>query len=330
MSGDLTCRVCGATGPHPHHTAREMMFGTRETFDYFKCSDCGCLQITEIPADMSSHYGQGYYSFSMDPALAYRRPLKNLLNRLRDRVMLFAPGGQLALPTLNTPQLRIGFEFLRRVPGLSLDTRIVDVGCGTAILLYRLHNVGFRDLTGADPFLSKGDHQVGPGFRMLRQSAETLDGQYDIVLMNHSFEHVPDAAGTMAAVARRLAPGGTAIIRVPLVDSLAWERFGTDWFQLDAPRHFYLHTQKSLRLLAERAGLKLVRTVHDSNHEQFTYSDRYRQNVPLGRDPSRPDGKPHYDGPEPTQADIARNAALAEQVNAEGRGDQATFYLQHA
>lgn len=324
---EFRCRVCGTQAAHPRYSAREMMFGTRELFEYVQCGACGCLQIAEFPADPGAHYGGAYYSFKENPAAAYRQPLKNLLNRWRDQLTLLAPGGDRLPFQVSVPHLRTGFQALRRVPGLSLDSRIVDIGCGSGLLLHRLHNAGFRSLTGADPFLDGGDREVGPGFRMLQSPAETLQGSFDVVLMNHSFEHVPDPAGTMAAVKRLLAPGGTALIRVPLCDGEAWERYRGDWFQLDAPRHFYLHTQRSLRLLSEQAGLEVAQVVHDSDHHQFTFSERYRQDAPLVRDPQRPDGKPSYAGP--SEAQIAQYQARAEQLNREGRGDQASFYLRH-
>ena len=61
------CRVCGAEGRFPHHVVPEMMFGTRELFDYFECEACGCLQIASIPSDLSRHYPASYYSNAVEP-----------------------------------------------------------------------------------------------------------------------------------------------------------------------------------------------------------------------------------------------------------------------
>jgi len=33
---------------------REMMYGFRDEFIYIECSECGCLQIAEIPEDISN------------------------------------------------------------------------------------------------------------------------------------------------------------------------------------------------------------------------------------------------------------------------------------
>jgi len=43
--------------------AKEMMFGFRESFHYFECSNCGCVQIVPIPDDIKKYYPTNYYSF---------------------------------------------------------------------------------------------------------------------------------------------------------------------------------------------------------------------------------------------------------------------------
>ncbi len=40
-----------------------MMFGIGETFCYFQCAECKCLQIVEIPSNMARYYPENYYSF---------------------------------------------------------------------------------------------------------------------------------------------------------------------------------------------------------------------------------------------------------------------------
>ena len=56
VESQRACRICASNGPHPHFVVREMMFGTRESFDYFECSNCKTLQIVDIPADLARHY----------------------------------------------------------------------------------------------------------------------------------------------------------------------------------------------------------------------------------------------------------------------------------
>jgi hypothetical protein len=58
------CKICASTEGNQVVTAREIMFGFRDEFKYFKCSFCGCLQIIERPKDLSKYYpSESYYSY---------------------------------------------------------------------------------------------------------------------------------------------------------------------------------------------------------------------------------------------------------------------------
>ncbi len=77
----MACRICGDHGEHRVHRVPEMMFGTGETFDYIECGACGCLQISEIPEDMSRHYPPEYYAFESGGEETERRGLRSHLER---------------------------------------------------------------------------------------------------------------------------------------------------------------------------------------------------------------------------------------------------------
>jgi hypothetical protein len=110
---------------------------------------------------------------------------------------------------------------------------------------------------------------------------------------------------------------------VRVANSVAWERFGTDWVQLDAPRHYYLHSIKSLVLLANRAGLDLASIEYDSTGFQFVGSELYRRQIPLRES----DGAPSrlFTGKQLRQFE-----ADARRLNRLGRGDQAVFCFRKA
>ena len=58
-----TCKICFSNKNNKTYVAREMMFGLREEFIYFECSNCGCLQIKDIPKDISKYYPKDYSPF---------------------------------------------------------------------------------------------------------------------------------------------------------------------------------------------------------------------------------------------------------------------------
>ena len=56
------CKICENVEGNVSYTAREMMYGLREEFEYFQCAVCSCLQIVEFPKDMTRYYPGDYYS----------------------------------------------------------------------------------------------------------------------------------------------------------------------------------------------------------------------------------------------------------------------------
>jgi SAM-dependent methyltransferase len=322
LRSNVACRVCAASGPHKAWNAVEMMYGTREQFTYFQCRACQCLQIEIIPADLSRYYRTDYYSLSTDHAAAYGHALKNTANRWRDQLTLFVPGAGRFPWRVAVPSLRAAFDALRRVPTLKLKSRIVDVGCGAGQLLFRMHNAGFSSLLGIDPFVAS-DREVAPGFSIRKEDLSNLDGQFDLIMMHHSFEHVPDPTDTASQLRDRLTLAGMAMVRIPVADCDAWDRYRENWFQLDAPRHLYLHTRESMRILAGRSGLRIVAAHCDSDFNQFLISERYRQGLPMVAPPGVQ--LPPFDV---TPAQLAYYRKAAESLNVAERGDQMVFYLQ--
>lgn len=98
---------------------------------------------------------------------------------------------------------------------------------------------------------------------MLRRTPDELEGEYDFVMLHHSLEHMSDQFAAFGHLRRLLKPSGKLLVRIPLAGGLAWRRYGVDWVQLDAPRHLYLHTERSIRVLADQTGLKVERVIYD-------------------------------------------------------------------
>ena len=60
------CQVCHNEINNVPYIGEERMFGMGDQFQYFKCSNCGCLQIASIPENLDKYYPENYYSYSYD------------------------------------------------------------------------------------------------------------------------------------------------------------------------------------------------------------------------------------------------------------------------
>ncbi|MBI4380999.1 MAG: class I SAM-dependent methyltransferase [candidate division NC10 bacterium] len=315
----MPCRICGSVGNHRTYEAREMMIGLRDPFRYFLCAACGCLQIAEIPGSMAQYYPSAYYSFVHEPSADGR--LMKWARRQRARYAVYNEGliGKLIYEKAPNPALR-SLWGLR----ITTDSSILDVGCGSGSVLYALQQIGFKNLLGIDPYIEgPTDHENGAP--VLKRTIHDLTGQWDIIMFHHSFEHLVDPLATLRAASKLLSEEGLCIVRTPIVSSYAWKRYGVHWVQLDAPRHFFLHSLDSIALLSEQAGLIVENIVFDSTAMQFWGSEQYLRDIPLFSERS------YVVNPSKaifSRGEIDAYAKGARQLNLEQQGDQAAFYLR--
>lgn len=313
-----SCRVCGNSPGNRRHVAREMMFGFRDTFAYVECAACGCLQIEAVPRDIERYYPKEYYSFRRSD----EAPLKQFLKRQRARHAIGRwnlVGWALSAVFGPPPYAR-----WVRASGTGIHDPVLDVGCGSGVLLRSMRQAGFDDLTGVDPYVS-ANHATGHGIRILRRTLAETEGLYRLILFNHSFEHLEDPEGALRESRRLLLPEGVLLLRLPVAGSAAWRRYGADWVQLDAPRHFFLHTEASIRTLAARTGFEVVRVEWDSDAFQFWGSEQYARDIPLNdpRSYARNPGDSIF-----SKRAIREFEARAREWNERGEGDAACFYLR--
>ncbi len=315
------CGICGNEKSNRLHYPREMMFGWGEVFEYLECGHCGCLQITQVPADLGRYYPHDYYSYK--PPKDKRQPQWVLrLRQMRTRAFLGEPSALGALLALVSRRPE-HFEWFSR-GRVTLDSRIVDVGCGGGGLLLKLQREGFRDLLGVDPFIER-DIDYGNGVRVLKKTLAELEPPFDFLMLHHSFEHMPDCLGTLRELRRLVREGGTLLLRVPVADSFARRKYGIHWVAWDAPRHLYLHTVKSLHVAASATGFEVAEVTYDSSRSQFIGSELYLRGVAFQQ------AGPYHAGREKAAFSAAEWSGFqraAAELNARRDGDTACFYLR--
>jgi SAM-dependent methyltransferase len=205
--------------------------------------------------------------------------------------------------------------------GVKHDARILDVGCGSGVLLADLKELGYENLLGLDRFIPQAIIDKHRG-KIVKGELRDLRGTiWDVITFNHSFEHMADQSEILQAAANLLAPAGRCLVRIPVL-GWAWKHYGVNWAQIDAPRHLFLHTVKSFRLLAASAGLEVVDIAYDSNEFQFWVSELYSRNISLSSiDASKP--QKIF-----SRSELQKFRATSRELNAKGLGDAGCFTLR--
>jgi len=272
-SGKENCEICDAAFSRALE-AREMMFGFRDSFTYCQCANCCALQIKRIPKDIGRFYPADYYSYQPLASSVARRRRRGA----RRRRILEWP--RIAMPLLRLLSKADDTFYIYRAMGMRPASRVLDVGGGSGAHVLEMRDAGISGTLGIDPFIP--DDVVFEDKLLARKIAiDDLSGEYDFITFHHSLEHMPRQIDTLTQARRLLAPGGQVLIRIPTVTSEAFETYQENWVNLDAPRHFILHSHKSLGIAAAKAGLRVNRLWCDSTGMQFMGSEQYRKDIPL-------------------------------------------------
>jgi len=132
---------------------------------------------------------------------------------------------------LNTSTLKYIVSALKSFSELN----IIDVGCGNGYLLTKLHNSGFKKLTGCDI----NPPETSDGIKYVNAEAENLpfhDLEFDITVCNHTLEHVIDIQKAVLELKR--------ITRKFIVVTIPCQRYYHYTFDLHVhffPEESYVH-----------------------------------------------------------------------------------------
>ena len=312
------CITCGELTNYKEYILSEMMFGTKDQFNYLECGICGSLQIKQVPVNLSKYYPDNYYSLTSSKL----NFIKSFLVSRRDKHSIGFNNliGKILAKYFPAPFYLKVFKVINA----KRDWKILDIGSGTGQKLLALERIGFQNLLGIDPNIVN-DIYYSDALQVRKMSLSEINDKYDLILFNHSLEHMEDPEFVLKEAAKKITAESLIVIRIPIVDCYAWKKYDTYWDGLDAPRHIFIPTKKSLGLLANRCGFEIINMFCDSTSMQFWASEQYKRGIPL-MDPRSYAISPENSIFNKTQINNFKKEA--QKLNLEGTGDTVSAVLK--
>ncbi|HEV8614939.1 MAG TPA: class I SAM-dependent methyltransferase [Methylomirabilota bacterium] len=228
MTQMLPCPACGTTAAERTIAASD--------FTVWRCAGCGLGRTLPPPpeADGREHFAEDAAHVAQGAGLPKDRWWRR-----------FTEGPLDAL-------VRAG-----ATPGM----RLLDVGCNVGYFLGAARERGFA-ASGFDGSSAAVAFARAQGLDVACARLETavLDPTgYDVVVMNHILEHLPDPAAALRRVRDWVRPDGFVMVTLPNFASPIARRSGLRWAGLVPTQHVWHFTPRALARLVKAAGFERIR-----------------------------------------------------------------------
>ena len=317
-----TCIICDNIEQNQLYIFKELQLGTNEAFEYQCCNNCRSMQLLDAPSNMAKYYPNNEY-YSFNSKTNNKQAVKGL-KKIKIEFFLFNKHKILGFLMSLGYKWQPVFKWIKNCK-TKYDDSVLDVGTGNGGTLAELSNIGFKNLTGIDPFIN--NEAVNDDVKILKKSIFEVHQKYHTIMMHHSLEHTPNPLAVILKAKELLEDDGTLLIRVPIMGNYSWQKYNQFWCGLDAPRHIFIPTKKAIQILAEKAGLQIVKFEYDSPDfvSILWMSEQFKKGIALNDDNS------YFVNPSNSifsKNDIKKFRKILKQEAINNNGDTAAIYLK--
>jgi 2-polyprenyl-3-methyl-5-hydroxy-6-metoxy-1,4-benzoquinol methylase len=144
--------------------------------------------------------------------------------------------------------------------------RLLEIGSGMGHLVGQLDDTFQTYGIDVNHWAVSKSREAAPKTHLHTASAQELpfsDGSFNVVIIKHIVEHLPDPQRAIQEIGRVTEPGGTLLLATPNLDSLLKPWKGKSWIGYQDPTHISLKRPAEWLAFIEGAGFELVRVFAD-------------------------------------------------------------------
>jgi 2-polyprenyl-3-methyl-5-hydroxy-6-metoxy-1,4-benzoquinol methylase len=225
-----SCPICGIVGPRLWVRGPDRLHGRAEEYTLLRCAACSLVWLSRPPQpeEMHLHYTTAYHKLI---SAAGDNPVKRWKARKVDLAQLKQSGA------------------------------LLDLGCSSGSFLESMRGQSWKlyGIEMSSDCAKEAEARCGAQVFVGNILAAPFQCEmFDVITCFDVLEHLFEPQRVMEKVAKWLKPGGIFFVQVPNIDSAEARVFGTYWHGLELPRHLFHYSPKSLKYLAESAGLLQV------------------------------------------------------------------------
>ena len=323
------CKVCNSRKIDTF-TVKEKQYAILDEFKYLHCLECGSLMIKDIPNNLSKYYPTDYYSFAETKLINTPLTIKKWLRSKYWQYIISKEQKNIVGYLINLfrkPENDMLADIISKTD-IYPKSKVIDIGCGNGDLLKRFYQVGYWNILGLDPNINHDIYYEEKKLVLkakVENYAKEEEKLYDLIMFHHSFEHMPNPEEILETIKRISHKETRYLIRIPLSNSYAFEKYRENWSGLDAPRHLFIYSEQGMRIMLENHNFEILEIIYDSTEYQFWASEQYMQNISLVEERSYwiDKSKSIF-----SEQDILNFRKKAKKLNQEKKGDTAAFIFK--
>lgn len=267
------CEICGSNDFKFLFEGKDKLLEVPGRFNVVECDNCNVQFLNPQPSyeKLGPYYdNKKYYSLKKIDKHSYKTKLKLFLYNL----YFSEPNKNYFCRLFFSP-----IKFMVRKTIIKESKKLLDIGCGSGQFLYEMQQCGL-DVHGIE--IGKLNKKHAKILNIL--NSDLINAQYpnnffDIITMNHVFEHLGNPNETLHEIYRILKDNGTFIIGVPNTRSLANKLFKKNWLAYDIPRHLFNYSDGLMINFLGKNKFKIKEVRYNSRPSQFVMSLYFLFNI---------------------------------------------------